>query len=246
MTDRPAQLPFSELLVSVRSADEAEAALAGGAGLIDIKEPSAGALGKASDQTIAAVVDQVARRCPVSAALGELTDWATGSVPRLDPGVSLVKIGLSAAGRIPWREQLESLRLGIESHNTARLAFAAYADWRRAEAPRLQDVAEFALLQRPAAFLVDTWLKDGSSLLDWISVQELMELCNQFRHARIAVALAGSLGRKQIRQLRLVRPTFFAVRGAACVGGRDGTMTTDLVRDLVAELKLQQTSEDER
>ena len=33
------------LLVSVRSAEEAEIALAGGANLIDIKEPSRGALG---------------------------------------------------------------------------------------------------------------------------------------------------------------------------------------------------------
>ena len=44
------------LLVSVRDAVEAEAALAGGAHLIDVKEPARGALGRADDATIAAVV----------------------------------------------------------------------------------------------------------------------------------------------------------------------------------------------
>ena len=35
----------TRLLVSVRSADEAEAAIAGGADVIDVKEPSHGPLG---------------------------------------------------------------------------------------------------------------------------------------------------------------------------------------------------------
>ena len=37
-----------QLLVSVRSAEEARAALEGGAALIDVKEPSRGSLGSAS------------------------------------------------------------------------------------------------------------------------------------------------------------------------------------------------------
>ena len=39
--------PATRLLVSVRSAAEAEEALAGGAALIDVKEPANGPLGKA-------------------------------------------------------------------------------------------------------------------------------------------------------------------------------------------------------
>src|SRR5262245_17605754 len=44
--------PYSSLMVSVRSAEEVEPALAGGAALIDIKEPARGALGPASIETI--------------------------------------------------------------------------------------------------------------------------------------------------------------------------------------------------
>ena len=62
------------LLVSVRSVAEAEIALAGGAAIIDVKEPSRGALGRADDTIIADIVRSVAGRAPVSAALGELID----------------------------------------------------------------------------------------------------------------------------------------------------------------------------
>jgi uncharacterized protein (UPF0264 family) len=63
-----------KLLVSVRSMEEAQAALEGGADLIDIKEPNRGPLGKARDSVIAAIVEVVAGRRPVSAAMGELCD----------------------------------------------------------------------------------------------------------------------------------------------------------------------------
>ena len=63
------------LLVSVRSADEARAALAGGADVIDIKEPGRGPLGRADEATWRAVRAEVAGRVPVSAALGELAAW---------------------------------------------------------------------------------------------------------------------------------------------------------------------------
>ncbi len=100
---------MTALLVSVRSAAEAEAALAGGAALIDVKEPARGALGRADDAVIADVVRAVAGRAPVSAALGELRDGA----PALPAGLGLlsfVKCGLAGCagknpqhGRRSWR-----------------------------------------------------------------------------------------------------------------------------------------------
>jgi len=61
---------MAELLVSVRSADEAQAALEGGAAIIVVKEPALGSLGRASAEPITAVVKRVAGRASVSVALG--------------------------------------------------------------------------------------------------------------------------------------------------------------------------------
>jgi len=74
-------MPGPKLLVSVRDAAEARAALVGGADLIDVKEPSRGSLGRAEADTIAAVAHAVGGRTPVSAALGELRDWADEPLP---------------------------------------------------------------------------------------------------------------------------------------------------------------------
>ena len=52
----------SELLVSVRSALEAEAALQGGADIIDVKEPMNGPLGRSDISTISAVTGFVQHR----------------------------------------------------------------------------------------------------------------------------------------------------------------------------------------
>ncbi len=94
----------SQLLVSVRSVEEAEAALLGGAGLINVKEPTRGPLGRADDSTIAAVIQHVAGRTPVSAACGEL---ATNSDSCFVPGLNYVKWGLAGWGNRPqWQETL--------------------------------------------------------------------------------------------------------------------------------------------
>jgi uncharacterized protein (UPF0264 family) len=228
------------LLVSVRDAEEAEAALAGGADLIDIKEPRLGSLGKAADTSIAEIVKQVAGRRPLSAALGELADWDDSTRLQIDPAVRLLKIGLAYLGsRSDWRKRLEAFRLKISESTCGGLVFAAYADWRRAEAPSVEQIAELALGSNAQAFLIDTWRKDGTTLLDWITMETLAAICDRFRRHGIPVALAGSLGPGQIRALSAMRPTWLAVRGAACIGGRDGTIDSERVRNLAAELKNQ-------
>ena len=81
-----------KLLVSVRSAGEARSALAGGADLIDVKEPSRGPLGAADPAVIRDVIAAVDGRVPVSAAFGEWLAWAGKKAPR---GLHYAKWGLA-------------------------------------------------------------------------------------------------------------------------------------------------------
>src|SRR5438876_5027159 len=144
------------LLVSVRSAAEAEAALEGGADLIDIKEPSRGPLGRADDETIAAVVRFVDGRQPVSAALGELVDGEPA--PTAD-GLTFVKRGLAGChGACAWRDKLA---VQLAGHSLPQTVIVAYADWHQASAPPLDEVVEFACAWPRAVFLLDTFAKDS-------------------------------------------------------------------------------------
>jgi uncharacterized protein (UPF0264 family) len=218
-----------QLLVSVRSAEEAEAALDGGAGLIDVKEPARGSLGPADPTVISEVLHVVAGRAPVSAALGELLDGPT-DLARSE--LSFVKWGLAGCQGQDWSSALRQ----AQQLAPCRPVAVAYADWSRAGAPAPSDVCDFAIAHSWAAFLLDTWRKDGTTLLDWLSHAGLAELRTRCRHAGVPVALAGSLGEAEIRELMVLQPDWFAVRGAACrCGRRTDRIDANRVRSL-AEL----------
>jgi (5-formylfuran-3-yl)methyl phosphate synthase len=229
---------MGDLLVSVRSAAEAEAALAGGAALIDVKEPANGSLGRAPDCAIHSVLKVVGRHCEVSAALGELRRQEPGFAGR---GLSYVKWGLSGYRRdARWKKELiaaaEMLR---QSSPGTRAVAVAYADWQAAGAPRPADVCEFACDNHWAALLVDTWEKDGRTLLDHCTRRDITRLCLKCRAAGVRIALAGSLGARQIRLLACTNPDWFAVRTAVCKGARrDGPIDIQRVRRLAASISL--------
>ncbi len=214
-----------QLLVSVRSAAEVEAAIAGGADLIDVKEPERGSLGPPDRSVLAEVVASVAGRRPVSAALGELLDsfWKEPSVV---PQLAYAKWGLAGFQRhapLLWRWELTyaSRRL-VEVNPGCRAVAVAYADWKRAQAPSPDEILILTTSLRLGAFLLDTWQKDGSTLLDWLSVSEIAQLRGRCRSAGVPVALAGSLGVAEIQTLLPLRPDWFAVRGAVCHGRQRG------------------------
>ncbi len=213
------RLSPSRLLVSVRDAIEAEAALRGGADVIDVKDPALGSLGRADAAVIAAIVAQVAGRAPVSAALGELLD-DDGGIPA--PPLAFVKWGLAGCANVPsWREKLHQ---HLRSLHAAQGVFVAYADWQCAQAPPLDDVFDLAAAQPGSVLLVDTHCKDASAsslgrrptLLDWLPRAETIALCQRCRAANVRIALAGSLGFDDVAALLPARPDWFAVRGAAC------------------------------
>ncbi len=222
---------MTQLLVSVRSAREAEAALHGGAGLIDVKEPAHGSLGRASDEVIADVMRVVAGRRPISAALGELVSLSGG----LTPSAQYVKWGLSGCSN-SWQRLLhEAMQRVAEPQLGCLVVAVAYADWRRADAPRPEEVCSFATEQAAGAFLIDTWQKDGSTLLDWLSLQEIKRLQEHCRTAGVPMALAGSLGPAEIRMLLPLCPDWIAVRGAVCQQRqRSAAVVEGKVRQLAA------------
>ena len=233
---------MTQLLVSVRSAAEAEAALAGGAALIDVKEPGRGALGRADDAVVAEVVRAVAGRAPVSAALGELRDGPQRALPLAVRALAYVKCGLAGAagGASPgWPAELDALAERVEQVNPlCKVAAVAYADWRRAGAPGPDEVRAFVGRRPGWGLLLDTWGKDGRTLLDWMGRDEIAALCRACRADGVPIALAGSLGRGLIRALRPAAPDWFAVRGAACAGSRrTAAVDAGEVRGLVKALR---------
>ena len=219
------------LLVSVRSADEVEAALSGGADLIDVKEPTKGPLGMAEAEVVAAVVAKVKKRVPVSAALGE---WSPEAITvahwHLELKLDFVKWGLAGYTPTPgWGEDILDTRRELPAG--MEMVAVAYADWERAKSVPPAEIVKFAKRFRFKAFLLDTWNKDGKTLLDFLKPAEIAELLESVGRVGMKSAIGGSLRPEQVKQLKGVEPDWYAVRASACAGGkRDGAIDTARVK----------------
>jgi uncharacterized protein (UPF0264 family) len=221
----------------VRSEHEARTALAGGAAVIDIKDPLRGSLGRAQDALIGAVIQAVAGRRLVTAAMGELLE---NLPPFAGTGLAYMKWGLAGCARLAhWPKQLVEAIARLHEVNARCEAVAvAYADWQRADAPLPEAICACACTHACGALLLDTWRKDGTTLLDWLTLPQINCLTQDCRAAGIRIALAGSLGAGQIRLLRGCVPDWFAVRGAVCAGGRrEQAIDQAAVRSLVNLIK---------
>lgn len=218
---------MTQLLVSVRSAREAEIALAGGADIIDVKEPARGSLGAADAAVMSEVVAHVDGRKPVSAALGEWNELRV--IPRV-AGLTWCKVGLaglrsdSAVEGVDWRAGLR-VRVG-----NARTVAVTYADWRTCGAPDPDAVAEAAAAQACPAVLVDTHDKRRGNLLDLWTAAELRSYIEQVRGRGMLIAVAGSLTFSALEDVLSLSPDIVAVRGAVCGGDRGGDVSQRLVQ----------------
>ena len=218
---------MAKLLVSVRSKAEALAALAGGATVIDVKEPRHGSLGRATFDVWRGLRDIVPQSIPMSVALGELTEWANGpaiEVPRgAWTGLAYCKLGLSGAPH-DWVDRWQDLRqrLAVSASFFPAWVAVVYSDWQSAGAPAPEAVIDAAsAIDTCRGVLFDTWDKSSGLRIDltWKPQVDRVQSSGRF------VALAGSLDARAIRRLAALTPDIFAVRGSACAGGdRLGTI----------------------
>jgi uncharacterized protein (UPF0264 family) len=229
-------------LVSVRSSWEAEEALAGGADWIDLKEPRRGPLGAVTADVAREVAACVGARAPLSAAAGELADWATSlSRELLDvPAISHVKLGLAACDGQPWEWRWRAAQ-GEAAAAGKDLVAAAYVDYPAARAPGPGDILKCAANAGAAWILVDTFDKAGGSLCDHWSREELVDFLRTARTSELRTVIAGGLSLEAFAQLPRELIDMAAVRGAACDGPREGSVCRARVAELAQRLSTKAT-----
>jgi uncharacterized protein (UPF0264 family) len=208
-----------KLLVSVVSAAEARTALRGGADVVDVKEPSRGALGAPSPAVLAEIVAEVGGEVPVSVALGDLPvgrDGLRGETHDL----AFVKAGLrgdvdSAVAQLAALRDLVGPETGVIA--------AAYADFARCGALPPSVLPDVVARAGVAGALVDTCVKDGRGLYEWLAPVALEDL---IARTPGTFAVAGQLG---LDELTRVGADYVGVRSAVCGGDRAAALDADLV-----------------
>lgn len=222
-----------QLLVSVRSAAEAAAALAGGADIVDAKDPMAGALGPVSIDVLASIVATVNGATPVTAALGDAHDeprLVDDAAAAVGAGAALIKIGFAG---LTNRKRIDALLASAaRGASAAHVIAVAYADHDRAEAPSPADVLDAAAHAGIAGVLLDTADKHAPGLTDLVAPQALASWIDAARRVGLLTAVAGKLTAADLTRVRDAGADVAGVRGAACDGSRTGRISVHRVKQL--------------
>jgi (5-formylfuran-3-yl)methyl phosphate synthase len=218
-------------LASVVSAAEADIALAGGADILDLKDPSTGALGALPSDTIADAVAHVAKRRIVSATAGDLPmepGVVRDAVQRLAAlGVDIVKVGLFSGGNVD--ACIQSLR--EETACGTRLVAVMFAD--RAPdyslIPRIRD-AGFA------GVMLDTAGKSSGGLRTHLPQDMLASFVRLVSGSGLMSGLAGSLRLEDVGPLAALGPDYLGFRGGICSDGRQSSLSPERLRAVRAAI----------
>ena len=215
------------LLVSVTDADEALLAVQGGVDIVDVKNPAEGSLGAPAPGVIERVRQVVPPDHPVSAAVGDLPNLpgtaALAALGAARSGAAYVKVGLWGTSTTDGAVAvLSAVREALDGDAIA--IAAAYADAERVAGGPLPptSLVEAARRAGVGGCLLDTAVKDGRGLFEWLAPEALTALVAEGHAAGLEMALAGALRAEDLSVVRSTGADIAGVRSAACSHGRRG------------------------
>ncbi len=233
-----------KVLVSPMSVDEAIESLRGGADIIDVKNPAEGSLGANFPWVIRQIKELVEREGKLlSATVGDM-DFkpGTASLAALGAayaGADYIKVGLYG---VKTPDQVYEMMSGVvravkDYNSSAMVVAAAYADHHRVGAVSPLEIAEPAYRAGCDGIMVDTAIKDGRNLFEFMGREELERFISSAHERGMFCALAGSLSWDHMGLLKELRPDIIGVRTMVCENGRNSMIRSELVSKLMASVR---------
>jgi (5-formylfuran-3-yl)methyl phosphate synthase len=209
-----------QLLISVTSIEETQIALENGADIIDLKEPSLGALGALPIEKIQAIVTFVKA---TKNSDNKLTSATIGDLP-MQPelllshvtalaltGVDIIKIGFFET------DDYQTCLNALESATQAGLKLIAVLF---AEVTYPENLVEAIKYAGFIGVMLDTANKNGLTLLDYYTTEKRNNFArNIFKH-NLKLGLAGSLRLEHVAIIKEINPSYIGFRGGVCVGNQ--------------------------
>ena len=201
---------MTQLLVSIKSIAEAKIALAEKVDIIDLKNPSDGALGALDAKIIKQIVLYVAGRRPVSATIGNLPMQASVIIQKIQQadslGLDLIKVGFeNDLSAIDCINKIAKLKF------KTKLVGVLFAD----QSPNFELIPCFSA----AGFhglMLDTQSKLSINLFECQAEKEIESFVKKAKDASLLVGLAGRLLATNIASAINFSPDFIGVRSAVC------------------------------
>jgi uncharacterized protein (UPF0264 family) len=230
-----------KLLISPQNIKEAIEAIAGGADIVDVKNPKEGSLGANFPWVIKEVKQLIPDNVELSCTVGEAPNlpgsMSLAAYGAASLGVDYIKVGLNGVQTIQKAtELLENVVYAVKMCSSeTRIVIAGYGDYVRVNSIDPQLVVQAALSVKADVVMLDTAIKDGKSLFDFQTFQQLEAFINSAHERGLSVALAGSLQAQNLFTVKKLGADFVGLRGAACQNSnRDtGCITRERVKELV-------------
>jgi len=230
-----------KLLISPQNSKEAIEAIAGGADIIDVKNPKEGPLGANFPWVIKEIKQFIPDSVELSCTLGEAPNlpgsMSLAAYGAASLGVNYVKVGLSGVQMV--QKAVNLLEAVVQAtkmcSSKSKVVAAGYGDYLRANSIEPQLVVQAAFVAKADLVMLDTAVKDGKNLFDFQSFQQLEAFIDTAHKHSLGAALAGSLQAKDLSIIKGLGVDFVGLRGAACQNNnRDtGYITRERVKELV-------------
>jgi uncharacterized protein (UPF0264 family) len=225
-------------MISVVSAEEARTALQANADLLDAKNPAEGSLGAQFPGIIKEIIKIASGKAQVSAAIGDMPNLpGTASLAALGAascGVDYIKIGLLGPQNASQAASILREAKSAVRESKVSIIAAAYADCKRAGSLNPELLPTAAASAGAHGCLLDTFLKDGRPLFEFINPETLRKLINQAHDSGLLFGIAGALTEKDIPLAKELGADIVGLRTSVCRNGqRRGQLDEDLVRKVM-------------
>lgn len=229
-----------ELLVSAINLQEAKEAVCGGADILDIKNPKEGSLGANFPWIIKEISEYADESKIISTTVGDVP-YKPGTVSLaalgcVVSGSNYVKVGLYGPKNYDEAKEVMSavVKSVKEYDEKVTVVACGYADSYNISSVASKDIPRVAKDSGCDLAMLDTYNKDGRTLTDYLSKEELSEFVEKSHAEGLKVALAGSVTQEHVDLLKQINCDIMGVRGCVCSGGdrNKGTIDSTLVRQL--------------
>ena len=234
-----------KLLISPKNETEAVEAAAGGAGIIDVKNPNEGPLGANFPWIIRRIKQVTPANIEVSCTLGEAPNapgsMALASLGAASTGVDYIKAGLYGL-KTPEKAVylIRNVIKAAKEYNSAiKVVTSGYADAARVSTVDPLLVPKIAHEAQADVAMLDTAIKDGKTLFTFLTKPQLQQFVEAAHSYGLKAALAGSLHKEDLPAVYALGADIAGVRGAACtLSDRvNGQITREKVQELVEIIK---------
>lgn len=236
-----------KLLVSPRDLEEAKLLVnAKHVAYIDCKNPLEGSLGANFPWIIKEMKNLISKNShqSLSATIGDFPNLpGSASLAALGAafsGADIIKVGLKG----PKNEEqgihlMKNVVKAVKEYNkSALVVVAGYADRvRMKSSPQFLEIPQIAAKSGADIAMLDTYIKDGKGIFDFLNERELIKFKNQAQDLNLRVALAGNLMIEDLDRIKTIHPDIIGVRSIVCKNyDRTKTIQTKLIENLQIEL----------